>query len=264
MTWTHVNILLGQSVLNISTMIKEILILILLYQHSNTAQIEESGEVSSTRKVPDEDSSGTIEILEASSSTSKSGIEVDLKTLCTERTEVVQILVNDGGDICIPNKYFDKLQFIPSEVIMDERLDIEIINIVDFQIIEIGTNELTLSMNIFIHWHDNRLFLTSPGQNSDWIYLSTDNKKRIWSPNLVISNHMFSKTKEGEEFALMNTGYSAVDLIQNYNSSTPIVTVLEEVSNLAMKTFYLSTKIKCDMDFKNFPFDEHVCNLEVS
>ena len=32
----------------------------------------------------------------------------------------------------------------------------------------------------------------------------------------------------------------------------------------AMKKFSLSTKIKCDMDFQNFPFDEHICYLEVS
>ena len=63
--------------------------------------------------------------------------------------------------------------------------------------------------------------------------------------------------------------YNAAGLFKKYthyykNPSTIIDKVLEEVSNRAMKKFYLSTTIKCDMDFQNFPFDEHVCNLEVS
>ena len=33
---------------------------------------------------------------------------------------------------------------------------------------------------------------------------------------------------------------------------------------LGFKTFQLSVTVKCEMDFQEFPFDEHVCNLEVS
>ena len=30
------------------------------------------------------------------------------------------------------------------------------------------------------------------------------------------------------------------------------------------KTFSLLTTVKCKMDFQNFPFDKHTCNIEVS
>ena len=36
------------------------------------------------------------------------------------------------------------------------------------------------------------------------------------------------------------------------------------VQVLGFKTFQLSVTVKCEMDFQKFPFDEHVCNLEVS
>ena len=34
--------------------------------------------------------------------------------------------------------------------------------------------------------------------------------------------------------------------------------------NWGMKTFYLVTTVKCDMGFQDFPFDDHVCEIEVS
>lgn len=33
--------------------------------------------------------------------------------------------------------------------------------------------------------------------------------------------------------------------------------------NYGFKAYQLSATVKCEMDFQKFPFDEHVCNLEV-
>ena len=78
---------------------------------------------------------------------------------------------------------------------------------------------------------------------------------------------MVSKTEDGNEFGLMNTGYSANELILAIGNGTDFDAIdraIKNVSNKAMKNYYLSTTIKCNMDFQKFPFDDHTCDLEVS
>ena len=78
------------------------------------------------------------------------------------------------------------------------------------------------------------------------INLSKEDQINIWSPEIVTVNNIVSQEKEREEFGLMKT---KLDYPKQYG---------------ALKKFYMRTKMKCDMDFHYFPFDQHVCNLEVS
>ena len=88
------------------------------------------------------------------------------------------------------------------------KLSIEIANL---QMIEINSNEITLSMHVEIKWSEYRLTMrTMKGEVS---YLRPEDKGKIWSPKIFIANN---------------------------------------------------TKVTCDMDFRTFPFDKHVCSLEVS
>ena len=83
---------------------------------------------------------------------------------------------------------------------------------------------------------------------------------------------MVSKTVEDEEFGFFSKGYTISELIQKFKSYSNVSTswreltahVMEDVKNHGKKRFDLSTMIKCDMDFQKFPFDKHICNLEVS
>ena len=78
------------------------------------------------------------------------------------------------------------------------------------------------------------------------IYLSIDDQKKIWAPQIVIGSNMVSKTKDEEEFGVQKTLYTYPHHCE------------------ATKKFYLRTSVICDMHFDHFPFDKHVCNLEVS
>ena len=225
-------------------MIKEILVLILLYQHSNAAVSSE-----------------------------------DEFTLACQ-----QILKGDliaDGNICIPGVSKDLMQWWPSNR-TDKRPELWI-SISNFQVIEIGTQTLTLSMYMDISWFDNRPILKSTLEGAKKIFLSMEDKKKIWSPNIIIPSNMISKNVEDEEFGLTNLFYSATELIEKHTSGYSITEfiqkygnendtssfldvneVMEDVINGARKSFYISTTIKCEMNFQYFPFDEHICNLEVS
>ena len=146
-------------------MIKEILVLILLYQHSNAAVSSE-----------------------------------DEFTLACQ-----QIFKGDfiaDGKICIPSVSKDMMQWWPSNR-PDKRPEIWI-SISNFQVIGIGTQTLTLSMYMDITWFDNRPILESSIIGSKMIFLSMDDKKKIWSPNIIIPSNMISKNVEDEEFGLTN------------------------------------------------------------
>ena len=119
----------------------------------------------------------------------------------------------------------------------------------NLQIIKIGDDTITLSMDIETHWIEYRLKINTQGVPPLQVFsLSAEDQKQIWSPKIVIGNDMVSKSKEGEKFFLIRVK-------DNGNLATWLI---------AVKKFYLSTTVKCDMNFQTFPFDKHVCKIEVS
>ena len=110
------------------------------------------------------------------------------------------------------------------------------ITLSNVQIIEIGSNEITVSMNTMISWYDKRLII-----GVVTALLSEDDQKQIWSPKFGIGTNLMSETKKAEE---MEVRYGwEVFLVESY---------------------YLITTVRCELDFQTFPFDNHTCNIEVS
>ena len=135
-------------------MIKEIFILIFLYQHSNAGiGVVASGTLKTQDEDTDEFSNSTEKAQDVvSSSGIIKGVLVDEFTAACQ-----QILKGDliaDGNICIPGVSKDLMQWWPSNR-TDKRPEIWI-SISNFQVIEIGTQTLTLSMYMDISWFDNR------------------------------------------------------------------------------------------------------------
>ena len=143
------------------------------------------------------------------------------------------------GKVCIQKEYIEWMRYPPLKN-RKTKLSITLSNI---QIIEIGTDEITISMNKRIKWGDYRLTFGVAKA-----LLSVEDQKQIWSPKIVIGTNVMSKTKEAEE----------MELSMWCNSNRDFCAKTLE------KTFSLITTVKCKMDFQNFPFDSHTCNIEVS
>ena len=83
------------------------------------------------------------------------------------------------------------------------------------------------------------------------IYLSTSEEKEIWSPQIVVGSNMVSQDREGEEIALtIKCG--------------KIECLRKKGGVIGSKNVQLTAKVRCEMDFQTFPFDKHICNIEVS
>ena len=205
-------------------MIKELLIVILLLHSSQRVSLDTN--------------SSFLQIITNTYSTddqAKKG-ELDYKifTISCKGREFI-------GDkmICFSTKYKGFMQDPPIKFLgLASRLYLNFIEMDDVEIINIGMHTMRISMSLNITWEDHRL-LVIPG--SRFIYLSAKDQKKIWSPRIAIVTNIMSQKKEEEEFIVKNNTGSA----------------------LASKIFILNTLVKCEMEFQNFPFDQHTCNLEV-
>ena len=104
-------------------------------------------------------------------------------------------------------------------------------------------------MDLAITWDDHRLQLDTEKQR-ETVYLSTNEEKEIWSPQIVVGSNMVSQDRQGEEIALTRRCSN--------------IECLRKGGITGYKNVQLTTKVRCEMDFQTFPFDKHVCNLEVS
>ena len=120
-----------------------------------------------------------------------------------------------------------------------KRVCLNTIEMSNVQIIKIDLHAITISMYLDVDWNDDRLSIINGSQS---IYLGSADQKILWAPEIVIGTNMVSRTIEKENFILKKDNIKGA---------------------LACKRFILSTTVKCEMDFKKFPFDKHVCNLEV-
>ena len=151
----------------------------------------------------------------------------------------VETCLNEGGEklsngkACIPRKHLTYIQWDP---VNPGKTEIQI-RLSNVQVIDIGSNVITVSMNTRIKWKDHRLEL-----GVKKVILSMEDQKQLWSPNIVIGTNMMSKSKEDDEFQ-----------VKKYANETTIY-----------HSFYLHTTVKCEMDFQKFPFDKHNCYIEVS
>ena len=94
-------------------------------------------------------------------------------------------------------------------------------------------------MELSVRWIDFRLRLYIKSGGSKQKPLNGD--KRIWSPEIVIGTNMVSQVKNGEVSVAKDSG-----------------------GILASKDLILNTQVKCEMDYQTFPFDKHICYLEVN
>ena len=150
-----------------------------------------------------------------------------------------------GGDlmahdkVCIPKTSKGVIQDPPA-ALSKHRVCLIKIEISNVQIIRIDLHAITISMYLDVDWNDDRLSIINGSQS---IYLSYADQKMLWAPEIVIGTNMVSRTMEQENFILKKDPFKD--------------------GALACKRFILSTTVKCEMDFQKFPFDKHICNLEV-
>ena len=137
--------------------------------------------------------------------------------------------------ICIPWKFQSGLQYPPNHPQTEVNFTLH-----QIQVIEIDSNIITIGLAPHINWREHRLELITGFQS---IYLTKIDLKRIWFPHLFVHDMMSFDVKHDEYILSKNEAIGNVLVIDNFK--------------------WFITKVKCEMDFLDFPFDEHLCIIEV-
>ena len=114
----------------------------------------------------------------------------------------------------------------------------------DVQVISIGIDTVTIDMNFEAAWFDYRLkdWNYPPKEYWTWIWLGKEFRNLIWFPDIISKNVVSEKVKNNQFL-----------LLRLVNNPIPLI----------ISKFHLSITVNCEMDFQTYPFDKHVCNLEV-
>ena len=155
--------------------------------------------------------------------------------------------------ICVPSNFKQSLSLPPYNRVLvpmeDGKWNAPLIDITvtmrNVHVIGIATSTVTIGMTLETSWFDYRLKVWNfaPKEYLTWLYLSKEFKNLFWFPQIDVANNMVSKKEQDEKLVLVRWN----------NNPIPVV----------IRKFYLTTTINCEMDFATFPFDKHVCNLEV-
>ena len=165
--------------------------------------------------------------------------------------------------ICILSNYqCEQITEHPAKYTVEESISSQTsinIEISKFQIKRINEGSVDMSLNYKVNWVDQRLqvlhfqnFKDSP------FWLDESEQKSIWIPHLKMESEMISLNKIVD--------YVTAEIRGNFTPNSHIgVGNADWVSNGARveKSIFVTTEVACELDFKRFPFDHHVCSIEV-
>ena len=103
-------------------------------------------------------------------------------------------------------------------------------------------------MYLTTSWGESRL-KSFTRNDEEKIFLNQDDQKLLWSPRIVITTNMASQKIEGDDF-----------FVTKVKGPVPLVFI---PPTHVSKNVFLTTRVKCEMEFYSFPFDKHICKLEV-
>ena len=151
-----------------------------------------------------------------------------------------------------PAKYTEEEEIFSSQTSIN-------IEISKFQIKRINEDSVVISLDYKVNWVDQRLqvlhfqnFKDSP------FWLDETQQKSIWIPHLKMGTEMISLNEIVD--------YVTAEIRGNFKPNSHI-----GVGNggwltrgaRVEKSISVTTEVTCELDFKRFPFDHHVCTIEV-
>ena len=161
--------------------------------------------------------------------------------------------------IATPTEYVGDITLAPNRPPNKTEIDIDMFaEIIEF---DVKLQQFTIRMGFIINWTEKRLLLKNSSFVNGWINVPLNT---IWSPQIDIQSVEVSEKRTTE---LIDVTTDSQSEIITWDFSRKIygndITYFVQSSTVQMK-FSLTTTVKCNFDFQMFPFDSHICKLEVS
>ena len=166
--------------------------------------------------------------------------------------------------IATPTEYVGDITLAPNRPPNKTEIDIDMFaEIIEF---DVKLQQFTIRMGFIINWTEKRLLLKNSSFVNGWINVPLNT---IWSPQIDIQSVEVSEKRTTELIDVTTDSQSGTitwDHLAWDSSSKKYgnhITYFVQSSTVRMK-FSLTTTVKCNFNFQMFPFDSHICKLEVS
>ena len=166
--------------------------------------------------------------------------------------------------IATPTEYRGEITLAPNRPPNKTEIDIDMFpEIIDF---DVKLQQFTIRMGFIINWTERRLLLKNSSFANGWINIPLNT---IWSPQIDIQSVEVSEKRTTELIDVTTDSQSGIitwDHLAWDSSSKKYgnhITYFVQSSTVRMK-FSLTTTVKSNFNFEMFPFDSHICKLEVS
>ena len=161
--------------------------------------------------------------------------------------------------IATPTEYRGEIKLAPNRPNKTE-IDIEMfaVQIIEF---DVKLQQFTIRMGLKINWTEKRLLwkISSLVDGLTNVPLNT-----IWSPQIDIQSVEVSEKRTQELMEVIMDFQSEISKWEYRSKDWGNYDIYFVQSSSAKMKFFLTTTVKCSMNFRMFPFDSHICKLEVS
>ena len=162
--------------------------------------------------------------------------------------------------IAVPTGQRGEIVLAPNKPPNKTKIDLEMfaVEIIEF---DVKSQQFTIRMGLRINWSENRLKLLSSSLVDGWMTVPSNT---IWSPKIDIQSVEVSEKRTQELIEVRTESYSEVSQWDFRSKKWDNYIHYFMQSSSAKMKFSLTTTVKCSMNFRMFPFDSHICKLEVS
>ena len=162
--------------------------------------------------------------------------------------------------IAVPTGQRGKIVLAPNKPPNKTKIDLEMfaVEIIEF---DVKLQQFTIRMGLRINWSENRLKLLSSSLVDGWMTVPSNT---IWSPKIDIQSVEVSEKRTQELIQVRMDSLSEVSQWDFRSKEWGNFMHNFKQSSSAKMKFFLTTTVKCSMNFRMFPFDSHICKLEVS
>ena len=162
--------------------------------------------------------------------------------------------------IAVPTGQRGEIILAPNKPPNKTKIDLEMfaVEIIEF---DVKLQQFTIRMGLRINWSENRLKLLSSSLVDGWMTVPSNT---IWSPKIDIQSVEVSEKRTQELIEVRTDSLSVVSQWDFRSKEWGNCMHYFMQSSSAKLKFSLTTTVKCSMNFQMFPFDSHICKLEVS
>ena len=134
------------------------------------------------------------------------------------------------------------------------------------QILKLDLQENTYEVKFYLQmvWRDRRVKFNNLLNNRKMKFLSVEDAKKLWSPQVLFRNHRNPDETDSKGNSLMSATLLSKQHLNHDNTLLNRNFVYDGKDVILALDKEYAPELLCKYELGNFPFDQHVCYIEIS